>query len=172
MSTYTLIQSQTLASSAASVTFSAIPGTYTDLCLKASIRSTATGSGFDDYLGVQFNGITTSVYSRTNIYSTAASKGSTAASDVFLNYGVFDDASNTSNTFNSIEMYVPSYTASQSKPNSFISMGEQNSGSSVYLYASAGLYSQNTAISSVKLTAMSGTFVTGSSFYLYGISNA
>jgi hypothetical protein len=34
MATYTLIESQVLGSSAASVTFSAIPATYTDLVLK------------------------------------------------------------------------------------------------------------------------------------------
>ena len=46
-STYTLISSNVLASSAASVTFSAIPSTYTDLVVRASIRSDATSDADD-----------------------------------------------------------------------------------------------------------------------------
>ena len=38
--TYTLISSNVLSSSAASVTFSAIPATYTDLVVKTSVRET------------------------------------------------------------------------------------------------------------------------------------
>ena len=50
--TYTLITSQTLASSAASVTFSSIPSTYTDLVLRVSARTdnAAVSDGF--YVGL------------------------------------------------------------------------------------------------------------------------
>ena len=48
--TYTLIASNTLSSAAASVTFSAIPATYTDLVLRYSARS--DGASVDDYFSL------------------------------------------------------------------------------------------------------------------------
>jgi len=62
-STYTPIATQTLGSAAASVTFSSISGTYTDLVLVAAFA--ATGGG---YCQLVLNGDTTiSNYSRTYI---------------------------------------------------------------------------------------------------------
>jgi hypothetical protein len=43
-STYTLIKGETIGSSAASYTFTAIPSTFTDLVLRISVRSTS-GAG-------------------------------------------------------------------------------------------------------------------------------
>ena len=57
--TYTLISSNVLGSSAASVTFSSIPATYTDLVLRVSARTDA-----DDTSLITFNGTTTG-YSKT-----------------------------------------------------------------------------------------------------------
>jgi len=52
MATYTLISSNVLTSSAASVTFSSIPATYTDLVVRLSARATTTASN----IWVTFNG--------------------------------------------------------------------------------------------------------------------
>lgn len=64
MSTYVPIQAITLSAAAASVDFTGIPQTYTDLVIVASARyvSTNTGQG----LGIRFNGDTTSNYSFTD----------------------------------------------------------------------------------------------------------
>ena len=48
MATYTLISSNVLSSSAASVTFSSIASTYTDLVLRVSARDDRAGSDWDD----------------------------------------------------------------------------------------------------------------------------
>ena len=75
-----LISSQTLGSSAASVTFSSIPATYTDLVLKVSVRSDVAATA--DTLFMQFNSIT-SGYSETNLYANSANTpGSTNGSSL------------------------------------------------------------------------------------------
>ena len=166
--TYTLIASNTLSSSAASVTFSAIPNTFTDLVLKISNRvSTAT---LDSNATITFNGITTNTHSITYLYGNGAS----AASGRFSNFSSIIAAyatqgtSSTSNTFTNWEVYIPSYTASQNKALSIFSALENNA-TTAYLNTGAALWRNTAAISSITIT---DNFVSGSSFFLYGIKNS
>jgi hypothetical protein len=53
--TYEAIATQTLGSAAASVTFSSIPGTYTDLVLVVAMEHVTTGT---ENIVMQFNGDT------------------------------------------------------------------------------------------------------------------
>ena len=77
------------------------------------------------------------------------------------------------NTFSNSEIYIPSYTANQNKAVSFIGNREYNSSSSSETNATlVGSYASTTAISSITITPPSGNFVSGSSFYLYGVKNA
>lgn len=168
--TYTLISSNVLSSSQASVTFSAIPSTYTDLVIKWSVRTDygATRTGFK----ITANSIT-SGYSETFLlqYSSTATSGTYTGNTYF--WGEYIDGTGaTSNTFGSGEMYIPSYTASQNKPMSMFSVAEGNSTTDTGMYAKALLLSQTATISSLTMTANTGNFVSGTSFYLYGISNA
>ena len=174
-STYTLITSQTLASSAASVTFSAIPGTFTDLVLKVSART--DNSGARDYFIVNFNGDSATNYSETVLYTnngtSARSTASSSSTALGSGYAFVDGNGATANTFSNLEMYMPSYTAARNKPSSTFASAENNSSSSVWLSANANLYRSTSAISSMAFTPYTGgNFLTGSSFYLYGISNA
>ncbi len=73
--TYELIKGETLASSAASYTFSAIPSTYTDLVVRVSARGDAGGSS--NYYTIVLNANTGNVYSSTRVFG----NGSTASSD-------------------------------------------------------------------------------------------
>jgi len=171
MATYTLISSNVLSSSAASVTFSAIPATYTDLVLRISAR-TDSGSTYTVY--VQPNG-TASGYSWTRLRgngSAASSAAGTGATRGYLNSDSADDLNATANTFGSMEFYLPSYTASQYKPASNFGAWETNA-SAANMSATAGLWSNNTAVSSLVIQTDAGVnFISTSSFYLYGISNA
>lgn len=167
-----LISSQTLASSAATVTFSSIPATYTDLVLRMSIRSTSTsiiiGGG-----NVKFNGSSTNIYSVIRLIG----DGSVASSTMTSNLAsiAFNCAGNnagmTTNTFSSVEIYIPSYTASQNKPIGQFNVTENNSATAgdSEIDSWAQLYRDTNAISSMVITAPA-TFAIGSSFYLYGIS--
>ena len=175
MSTYTLIQSQTLASSAASVTFSAIPSTYTDLVLKVSAQTNRTT--YADYLLMTVNSIS-SGYSETQLQgqgSTASSSnGSADPTFGYTNSLEVNGVSGSSaNNFGLMEIYIPSYTASQNKPMSVTSMVENNSVTQNYVTTSAFLLGSTAVISSVTLACNSSyQFSIGSSFYLYGISSS
>lgn len=169
--TYTLIASNTLSSSAVSVTFSSIPATYTDLVLRWSARSDV--AGVDDYFALTVNGVTTTVYSLTNLTGngSAAASANLSSNASARAYGV-SGGSATSNTFGSGELYFPSYTASQNKPIGGYGANETNA-TAVFMGAVANLYRQTTAISSITLTILSGpNIVSGSSFFLYGIKNS
>ena len=78
--TYTLIEAQTLGSSAASVTFSSIPATYTDLIIKASTRSARSGSSGDNVI-IYLNGVTTDMsFTYVEGSGAAASSGRNSSS--------------------------------------------------------------------------------------------
>jgi hypothetical protein len=170
--TYVLIASNTLSSSAASVTFSSIPGTYTDLVVRISARSTAADT--DVGFATEFNGSATTVYSRTEVRGNgSAAASSYGTGDAYIAAGRSIDGDNaTASTFSSNEIYIPSYTASQNKPVSVINVVEQNSTSNAYIVAIAGLWRDTSAITQVKLTPISGSWKSGSSFFLYGVKSS
>ena len=169
--TYSLISSNVLSSSAASVTFSAIPATYTDLVLRCSVR-TDNASGIDN-LGLVFNSDTSSLYSSIMVRSngtTASSASQTNAA--YIDARQIDGNTATSNTFGSTEIYIPNYTVAQNKTSSVHFVSENNL-TAGYNGTVAGLYRSTTAISAITLNSVnSNNFLSGSSFYLYGISNA
>jgi hypothetical protein len=174
MSTYTLISSQVLGSSAASVTFSSIPQTYKDLVLRISARNDYASVAFDN-LYVTFNGEVYSgsqtTYSDTFVRgngSATASGFDSAASKATL-YQALNSATATSNTFSNNEMYIPNYTSSAYKPISSFNTAETNA-TNAYINAEALLWSNTSAITSITLSQRAGpNFVSGSSFYLYGV---
>ena len=166
--TYTLINSNVLSSSAASVTFSSIPATYTDLVVRVSARGGGTNS-----INLTFNGVTTATQSVTRVTgngSSAASARTTSATQLAIR-GTTNNNAYTASTFSNAEIYIPSYTVSQNKPISSFGVNENNATDS-FMSADAGLWSNTAAITSITLTTADTTFDTGSSFYLYGVSNA
>lgn len=171
MATYTLISSNVLASSAASVTFSSIPATYTDLVLRVSIRTDAAVS--NDTLLVKFNNDSSTLYSTTLLRgSGTATSSSTLSTQPLINARQINGNTSVSNTFSSTEIYIPSYTVSQSKPSS-IFFAQETDVTGAFIGSIAALYRSNTAISRIDLTPQTGpNFLSTSSFYLYGISNA
>lgn len=173
-STYTLISSNVLSSSAASVTFSAIPATFTDLVVRISARTTEAGP--NDIIIYTLNGNTGSNYSQTTLIGNASnviSNRNTSAANIRAGYT--SGATATANTFGSTEIYIPSYTVTQNKQTGNSSVAENNSASTAdtYINANAGLFRITAAITSVAFTSINANnFVSGSSFYLYGIKNS
>jgi hypothetical protein len=168
-STYTLISSNVLASSAASVTFSAIPSTYTDFEILVSARNTDTGT---TYLDLTINSDGATNYSGTRLEGNGATVGSNRySSAVKINTFRISCSTDTANTFSGGSIYIPNYTTTAAKPISMISHEETNS-TTAYINAQAALYRGSSAITSFTLTSAIGSFVANSSFYLYGISKS
>ena len=164
--TYTLISSNVLSSSAASVTFSSIASTWTDLVVRISAR--ATTANYANGFIVQLNAVGTN---QTATWLIGNGSGASSAAYAFIG-GYTDAATATADTFNSAEVYIPNYNSATNHPVSTFSATENNATGSVLMTAQAGLWSSATAITSVKIQCDTDNFVTGSSFYLYGISNA
>jgi hypothetical protein len=173
--TYKLISSNILTTSTASITFSSIPDTYTDLVLRFTSRTT-NASTFDS-LALKFNSDTSAIYSETTLYGSGSTVGADRAlganSTQFALLGASDGATNTSDTFSSIEIYIPNYTSTTSKPQSAVWVKPDNSTTTAESYVVAALYRNTSAIDSINLTSRnSENFVSGCSFYLYGIKNS
>jgi len=168
MATYTLISSNVLASSAASVTFSSIPATYTDLVLRISARS-ATASATDQ-LVLTFNSDSGANYSITRLYGNGAT--AVSSSSTVMLAGIINASTTTASTFSNTEIYIPNYLSKTSKPMSTFSAQENNTTTGID-NVNAMLYRNTSALTSIVITNTSATnFDIGSSFYLYGISNA
>ena len=165
--TYTLIASNTVGSGgAASISFSSIPSTYTDLLVKISTRDN-TGS-FNDML-LTFNG-SASGYTNRLLYGSGTGSGSTSSGTTSIPIIANDGASNTSNTFSNSEIYVPNYAGSNYKSVSIDAVSENNT-ATAYAYLIAGLWSNTAAINQITITS-ANTFVQYSTAYLYGIKNS
>jgi hypothetical protein len=164
--TYQLISSNTVGSGgAASVTFSSIPGTYTDLLLKASARCTSVSVGEVIYLS--FNSSTTTFSSRY-----LQGDGASASSSTLARFGGNQTGANaTASTFGNTDLYIPNYTSANNKSYTVDTVTENNA-TTAYATLIAGLWSTTSAITQIDLTPGAGSFVQYSSFYLYGIKNS
>ena len=173
--TYVLIASNTLGSNTASVTFSSIPNTYTDLVVKTSTRLPSSGGYFEN-LFVELNANTGAVYSGTLLRGNGGTTGSARQStgNGYFEYFYTNDSSTTSNTFSNCELYIPNYTASTNKPISSFSVVENNSATAAesFIATTAHLFGSTSAITSIKFYYSGGNIASGSSFFLYGIKNS
>jgi hypothetical protein len=171
--TYEAIATVTVGSGgAASIEFTSIPATYTDLLVKSSLRSNQSVTY--NYAYIRINGITASSYSYKLLYAdnnTVGSVGSTSANEISANLTV--GASSTASTFSNGEFYIPNYTSSNNKSISTDSVTENNNSTGVGLYLGAALFTTSSAITSISLfTGATFTFNQYSTATLYGIKNS
>jgi hypothetical protein len=166
-STYTKIATNTLGSAAASVTFSSIPSTYTDLVLVANLGKSITGSAVE----FRFNSDGGSNYSMTELYGNGTSALSARVSNQtygHVAYSVVPGSGITSNFVLNIMNYANTTTNKTA-------ISRNNSLDTTYSGAAAivNLWRSTTAINSITFTSSGGaTFTTGSTFNLYGIAAA
>jgi hypothetical protein len=166
--TYKKIASVTVgAGGAASIDLTSIPATYTDIHCVFSIR----GSQAQVYqqLQITFNNTTTG-YSQRNLYG----DGSTAVSNSLSGNHFFTDgvgANATASTFGNGSIYVPNYAGSTNKSAS-LDLVTENNATLAYTQLYALLWSNTAAITSLKITAGSGTLNQHSTAVLYGISKS
>jgi hypothetical protein len=171
--TFTKIASVTVGSTPVStIDFSSIPSTYTDLCLKMSLRTNRAGTF--DYVTLSFNGSAADFSLKT---LQGDGQGGSAAS---YNRGTFgvnfigrsDGATATASTFGNGEMYIPNYAGSRNKSSSIDMVNEDNA-ATAYTNLTAGLWAQTTAINQLTITNGTGnSYVQYSTATLYGIKNS
>ena len=157
-----LIESKTLGTAAASIEFTSIPQTFTDLVLLGSARNTATAA---DTILFSFNSSTTGFTSRYLQGTGATSQ--TGTLDRFAANTV--GGTDTSNTFSNFQIYIPNYAGSTNKSYSTDTVTENNSTTSFQTLI-AGLWSNTSAITSITLGSNSGNLAIGTIISLYGIT--
>jgi hypothetical protein len=160
--TFTLIASATAGSGgAASLDFTSIPSTYTDLCVKISARSAGTdGDSFFTINGSSAN----FTYRRLEGNGTSA----TSISSTGGFWGNIPTSSQTASTFSNTELYIPNYAGSTNK--SFQADGvAENNATLAYMRLVAGLWSQTSAITSLSFSTYGANLAQYTTAYLYGI---
>lgn len=169
--TYVAIQSTTLGSATASVTFSSIPQTYTDLVIRWSGRTDDVGS-VQSTATIKINGTALSQSSWTELRGDGSGAFSARSSALGVSWQTryTDGPAATSNTFSSNEAYIPNYAGSTNKVASTFNAQENNS-ATASLTTHANLLANTAAITSIEIIPGAGNFVAGSTFHLYGIKN-
>jgi hypothetical protein len=161
VSAYEVISTQTLGSAAATVTFSSIPQTYTDLVFVISSGVT-TGTYINFYH--RYNGSSSALYSRTTLYgdgSTAASARATGATEAY---------SGLSET--TIQSTTTIHLFNYSNTTTFKTCLTRDTEAALIAQSRINLWRSTDAISSVDFVSASSTFIAGSTFTLYGIRAA
>jgi hypothetical protein len=160
--TYEKIQTTTGNGSTATITFSTIPATYTDLVIVASVIN----SNGSDSLSLRLNGDTGSNYS----YTVLGNSGSTpesyrSSNNTYMQCGLELDTSPAPNI-----IHVMNY-ANTTTNKTVIARGGQGD---IRTRAIVGLWRSTAAITSITLRNPSGAgaYSTSSTFTLYGIKAA
>jgi hypothetical protein len=164
--TYQFISSVTLSTTTASLSFTSIPATYTDLVVVWSGRTNKSGTS--DNAEISFNGSTANFSGR---YLEGSGSGSGQSGNFARFVGVDDGATATASTFSNNMVYITNYAGSGIKAFSADSVQENNA-ASAQITLNAGVWSNTAAITSIAITPSVGSFSQFSTAYLYGISNA
>lgn len=154
--TYDLIASNVLTSSASSVTFSSIPATYRDLVVV--VTSTAST---DTQFQIRPNSATTNLSS----VSAEARTDGTTYSATFNDIGGVFLYNYLGSTRSTQIVQLLDYAQTDKHKTILLRLNNASNGVSMH----AGRWASTTAITSLDVVISSGTFNSGSTFYLYGI---
>jgi hypothetical protein len=170
---YDLLETQVLASSAASVTFTGL-GAYSDY-QHLQIRLVGATDAYSGF-GLRFNGDTGANYASHRLYGNGGSVGSSASTSstrIIAVNGLPDETRDTSNIFGAAVIDILDFSNSSKNTTT-----RNLAGNGVYtdyqlIGLFSGLWNNTNAVTSINLFDPSaGNFVTGSRFSLYGIKGA
>lgn len=167
VSAYELITKETVGTAVASVVFSSIPQTYTDLFLVCAARTSRAATS--DNLIVRFNSDTSAIYSSTNVFVDNAISTARSANDTSCFWSYIPSASQNGNTYGSAVMNIMNYSNTTTYPTTLCKSANTNA----QVEYTTNVYRSLAAIST--LTMLSGTgsnIAVGSTFTLYGIKAA
>lgn len=169
--TYDPIETVTLGSAQATISFTSISSTYTDLILVCNIGSDSTNA----FPYLQFNGDTGSNYSYTELYGNGSSAYSTRVTN---NTQLFNnDVSMKQGAINSNAIYqIMNYSNTTTYKTALVRQNTVDAADYNGALAAVGLWRSTAAINRVDVKATrSGTgynFTAGSTFTLYGVKSA
>ena len=166
-STYEPIASQTLGTATATVSFTSIAADWTDLVVSIQARGSNTNVGNTDF-DMRFNGDTGTNYSRTWLYEDGVARSLRAANQGLLTPLYPPSSQATANVFSADLMHIFSYA----NTNVYKTVLASGSTPTSYTIRSVGLWRSTAAINSIVFIARNTTFVSGSTFSLYGIKAA
>ena len=164
--TYEPIATTTLGSAQATVTFSSIPGTYTDLVLITNSRSDSTTRG----VSVQFNNDTGSNYSVTRLRGDGSTASSNRASNqTYIEIGDQNISTDTAGNIGNVICHIQNY----SNATTYKTTLSRANVADVTVRAIVGLWRSTNAITEIDIISSGGNnFISGSTFTLYGIKAA
>lgn len=170
--TFTKVATNTISSSGiSSITFSSIPSAYQDLLIYMSVDVDRTGNySLNNFTQVNSQSTTTN-YVGGYLYNDASTANSSTSSP-----SVFPSSANggEASTFSTNWLYIPAYR-STTLSNMIYYMGAGNNIGNTYGVILFGNARPGTAeaINSITLKEISGnSYVTGTTFYLYGIKSS
>lgn len=169
MATYIQIGSTVTvgAGGAASIDFTSIPSTYTDLQILISGRQ--SNAAITGALQLSFN---TSTANFTYRSLQGAGSGTPSSGNGSSNYfGQTPGATATASTFGNASVYIPNYAGSNYKSVSVETVDETN-GTTTFAQMNANLWSITTAINAVSVIAGAANWVQYTTATLYGISKS
>lgn len=168
--TFKLISSVNITSSTqAYIEFASIPQTYTDLQLYCSLRADSVGGG--QGTNITING---SIPNKTIYYYASGQTGNSPLSGSDTASGIvgfYNGTLESGSVFAYQKLYFPNYTSSNYKVFNFESSQEMNGNRAYSLYGD-GERQNTAAITTIRLTPYSGSWVQNSTVYLYGIKNS
>ena len=157
--TYVALASNTLSSTAATVTFSSISGAYTDLVL---IGNGTASSGAGE-VGIQFNGDTASNYSSTYLYGNGAA-ATTGRSTGYTQIYLERNATFRTTTRPMFRANIMNYSNTTTYK-TVLTRGDSQESTDIVV----GLWRSTAAITSILIDGAGATFAIGTTFTLYGI---
>jgi hypothetical protein len=161
--TYTPIATQKLTTSAASITFSSVPATYTDLVIVS--QPIYTTSGCQYY--VQYNSDTANNYSDTVLYGNGTAAASGRDTNYFAHFGNISSPNSTAEV-QLQNINIMNYSNTTTFKTTIIRASEPAQGVGAYV----GLWRSTAAINSIKIYPSTSTFAAGTIMTLYGILKA
>jgi hypothetical protein len=164
-STYSTIETKSITGNPTSVTFTSIPSTYTDLVVVISAALSSTND-----IGIRFNGDTGTNYSRTILYGTGSAAGSVTGGGA--NQGQIEYYGTADTTLGNSVIILNVMNYSNTTTNKTVLCRSNNA--SLGVDAVVNLWRSTAAINQIEFKPYTGamTWVTGSTFTLYGIAAA
>lgn len=161
-STYEKIAASTLSTSSASITFSSISGSYTDLVLICAPLSASA-----DNVVIQYNGDTNTNYSWTTLGGNGTAASSNRGSNDSIPYCHYQ--SGTSTTQSNLIINIMNYSNTTTYKTAIC----RGNNASIGTDSTVVLWRSTSAITSILLKQRgSNNFASGSTFTLYGILKA